>query len=76
MTRLLQNSLGGNSFTTMICTISPARDNFDETLSTLRYANQAKMIKLSPIVNESETDRVIRQLEEENEKLKQDLLKL
>lgn len=70
LTRLLQNALGGNSKTTMICSISPARDNLDETISTLRYAEQAKRIKLKPTVNESETDKLIRELMEENEKLK------
>lgn len=54
----------------MICAISPARDNIEETISTLRYANQAKMIKLNAIVNESETDKLIRELTEENKKLK------
>lgn len=39
LTRILQNALGGNSKTTMICAISPALDNYEETLSTLRYAN-------------------------------------
>lgn len=55
----------------MICAISPARDNIEETVSTLRYANQAKMIKLNAIINESETDKLIRELTEENKKLKQ-----
>jgi len=54
----------------MICAISPARDNIEETISTLRYANQAKMIKLDAMVNESETDKVIRELSSENERLK------
>ncbi len=54
----------------MICAISPARDNIDETISTLRYANQAKMIQLQAIVNESETDKIIRELSSENERLK------
>ena len=62
--------MGGNSKTTMICAISPARDNIEETLSTLRYANQAKMIKLNAVINESETDKLIRELTEENKKLK------
>jgi kinesin family protein 13 len=70
LTRILQNALGGNSKTTMICAISPARDNIEETLSTLRYADQAKKIKLNAKVNESETDKLIRELMEENEKLK------
>ncbi len=55
----------------MICAISPARDNIDETISTLRYANQAKMIQLQAIVNESETDKIIRELAQENERLKE-----
>lgn len=54
----------------MICAVSPANDNYDETLSTLRYADRAKKIKNKPIVNESEGDKMIRQLKEENEKLK------
>lgn len=73
LTRILQNALGGNSKTLMICAISPAMDNFDETLSTLRYADQAKKIKCNAIVNESETDKIIRLLKEENEKLKHQL---
>lgn len=62
LTRILQNALGGNSKTLMICAISPATDNYDETLSTLRYADQAKKIQNKAIINESETDRVIREL--------------
>lgn len=64
LTRILQNALGGNSKTIMICAISPASDNYDESLSTLRYADQAKKIKNKPIVNESETDKLIRSLKE------------
>lgn len=52
LTRLLQDSLGGNSNTLMLATISPASYNFDETLSTLRYANRAKNIKNKPKINE------------------------
>lgn len=66
LTRILQNSLGGNSKTKMICAISPARDNYDENLSTLRYADQAKKIKLKAVINETETDKMIRELVEEN----------
>ena len=76
LTRILQNALGGNSKTTMICAISPARDNIEETLSTLRYADQAKRIKLNAKVNESESDKLIRELMEENEKLKAMLAEL
>jgi len=53
LTRILQNALGGNSKTLMICAISPASDNYDETLSTLRYADQAKKIKNNAVINES-----------------------
>lgn len=48
LTRLLQDSLGGNSKTVMLTAVSPADYNFDETLSTLRYANRAKNIKNKP----------------------------
>lgn len=70
MTRILQNALGGNSQTIMICAISPAADNYEETLSTLRYADQAKKIKNKPVVNESETDKLIRELKAENDRLR------
>jgi hypothetical protein len=59
----------------MICAISPAKDNYEETLSTLRYANQAKMIKTDAVINESETDKLIRELTSENKKLKELLKK-
>lgn len=54
----------------MICAISPAHDNYEETLSTLRYADQAKKIKNKAIINESATDKLIRELSKENEELK------
>ncbi len=76
LTRLLQNALGGNSKTTMICAVSPDKNNIDETLSTLRYANNAKNIKNKARINESEIDKKIRELTEENEKLKEMLKKL
>lgn len=53
LTRILQNALGGNSKTLMICAISPANDNYEETLSTLRYADQAKKIQNKAVINES-----------------------
>ena len=62
LTRILQNALGGNSKTLMICAISPATDNYEETLSTLRYADQAKKIQNKAVINESETDKIIRNL--------------
>ena len=55
----------------MICAISPAFDNFEESLSTLRYADSAKKIKNKAVVNESATDKLIRELKEENDSLKQ-----
>ena len=74
LTRILQNALGGNSKTLMICAISPSNDNYDETLSTLRYADQAKKIKCHAKINESPKDKMIRELKEENERLKKQLL--
>lgn len=70
LTRLLQNALGGSSKTVMICAISPASSNYEETLSTLRYADRAKRIKNSAVVNENPQDKLIRQLREENQNLK------
>ncbi|EDV28301.1 uncharacterized protein TRIADDRAFT_53800 [Trichoplax adhaerens] len=70
LTKLLKNALGGNSKTIMIAAISPADINFDETLSTLRYADRAKQIKTSAVVNEDPTEKLIRELQEENAKLK------
>ena len=75
LTRILQNALGGNSKTLMICALSPATNNYDETLSTLRYADQAKKIKNCAVVNESEQDKMIRELQGENDKLKELLSK-
>ena len=76
LTRILQNALGGNSKTLMICAISPSSNNYEESLSTLRYADQAKKIKLHAIVNESETDKKIRELQKENEELKKLLMQI
>ena len=52
LTRLLQDSLGGNTRTVMVANVGPAASNSDETLSTLRYANRAKSIQNKPKVNE------------------------
>ncbi|MES1911981.1 MAG: hypothetical protein MHM6MM_004331 [Cercozoa sp. M6MM] len=70
LTRLLQDALGGNSKTIMIAALSPADVNYDETLSTLRYADRAKKIKNKAVVNENPQDRMIRELKEENERLR------
>ncbi|CAF0925805.1 unnamed protein product [Rotaria sordida] len=74
LTRLLQDSLGGNTKTLMIAAISPAHDNYDETLSTLRYANRAKNIKNKPHINEDPRDAQMKLLQEEINRLKQELL--
>ncbi|KAI8844459.1 P-loop containing nucleoside triphosphate hydrolase protein [Chytriomyces cf. hyalinus JEL632] len=73
LTRLLQDSLGGNAKTLMIATLSPASYNFDETLSTLRYANRAKNIKNKPKINEDPKDAMLREYQDEINKLKQAL---
>lgn len=66
----LQDNLGGNSKTAMIATVSPAADNYEETLSTLRYADRAKRIVNHAVVNEDPNARIIRELREEVEKLR------
>ena len=66
LTKLLANALGGNAKTIMICAISPSSDNYEESLSTLRYADQAKKIKNKAQINETGTDKLIRELREEN----------
>ncbi|KRX88559.1 Osmotic avoidance abnormal protein 3 [Trichinella pseudospiralis] len=71
LTRLLQDSLGGNTKTIMIACISPADNNYDESLSTLRYANRAKNIKNKPRINEDAKDALLRQYQEEIARLKQ-----
>ncbi|XP_037698416.1 kinesin-like protein KIF13A isoform X6 [Choloepus didactylus] len=73
LTWLLKDNLGGNSQTSMIATISPAADNYEETLSTLRYADRAKRIVNHAVVNEDPNARVIRELREEVEKLREQL---
>ena len=74
LTRILQNALGGNSKTIMICAISPAALNYEESLSTLRYADRAKKIINKAVVNESIQDKLIRELRSENDKLKKILM--
>ena len=70
LTMMLQDALGGNSKTIMICALSPADVNYEETLSTLRYADRAKKIKNKVVKNENPTDKAIRLLKEENARLK------
>jgi hypothetical protein len=73
LTWLLKDSLGGNSKTVMLAAISPAGDNYEETLSTLRYANQAKNIVNKAVVNEDATATMVRKLNEEIEALRKQL---
>ncbi|XP_069811307.1 kinesin-like protein KIF16B isoform X2 [Dendropsophus ebraccatus] len=70
LTWLLKDSLGGNSKTIMIATISPADINYGETLSTLRYANRAKNIINKPTINEDANVKLIRELRAEIARLK------
>ncbi|PSN48270.1 Kinesin-like protein unc-104, partial [Blattella germanica] len=74
LTWLLRENLGGNSKTAMIAAISPADINYDETLSTLRYADRAKQIVCKAVVNEDANAKLIRELKEEIMRLR-DLLK-
>ena len=73
LTRLLQDSLGGNTKTVMIANVGPADYNFDETMSTLRYANRAKNIKNKPKINEDPKDAMLREFQEEIARLKAQL---
>eukprot|EP01038_Epipyxis_sp_PR26KG_P007305 gene7305-9952_t len=72
LTRVLQESLGGNSITAMLAALSPAACNFDETLSTLKYANRAKDIKIKAVKNEEASQ--ISKLNEEIRILKEKLI--
>lgn len=74
LTRLLQDSLGGNAKTVMVANIGPASYNYDETLTTLRYANRAKNIKNVPRVNEDPKDALLREFQSEIDRLKKQLL--
>jgi kinesin family protein 3/17 len=71
LTRILQDSLGGNTKTLMIACISPADNNYEETLSTLRYADRAKQIKNAPRINEDPKDALLRQYADEIQQLKE-----
>ena len=73
LTRLLQDSLGGNAKTIMIANVGPANYNYDETSTTLRYANRAKNIKNIPKINEDPKDALLREFQDEISKLKKKL---
>lgn len=75
LTRLLQDSLGGNAKTIMVATLGPASHSYDESLSTLRFANRAKNIKNKPRVNEDPKDTLLREFQEEIIRLKAQLEK-
>lgn len=70
LTRLLQDSLGGNAKTVMVANLGPANYNYDETLTTLRYANRAKNIKNKPRINEDPKDALLREFQQEIARLK------
>lgn len=74
LTRLLQDSLGGNSQTVMIACISPSDRDFMETLNTLKYANRARNIKNRVLINQDQSSRTISQLRQELAALKLELL--
>ncbi|KAM5152250.1 kinesin-like protein KIF13A [Mantella aurantiaca] len=73
LTWLLKNNLGGNSKTIMLATVSPAADNYQETLSTLRYADSAKRIVNQAVVNEDVKSKAIGELQEEIKRLREQL---
>ncbi|XP_048003486.1 kinesin-like protein KIF3A isoform X1 [Leguminivora glycinivorella] len=73
LTRLLQDSLGGNSKTVMIATIGPAESNYVETISTLRYANRAKNIENKTHVNSEPGDALLTRFQQEIDQLKKQL---
>lgn len=70
LTHILKPFLGGNAKTSMIAALSPASINYDETLSTLRYAWQVKAIKNKAVINETPAEKLIRELKEEIEALR------
>ncbi|XP_034446901.1 kinesin-like protein KIF1B isoform X15 [Hippoglossus hippoglossus] len=71
LTWLLRENLGGNSRTAMVAALSPADINYDETLSTLRYADRAKNIKCNAIINEDPNNKLVRDLKDEVTRLKE-----
>lgn len=70
LTRILQDSLGGNTKTVMCANAGPADYNYEESLSTLRYANRAKNIKNRPVINDDPKDAKLREYQEEIARLK------
>eukprot|EP00981_Chlorochromonas_danica_P015711 scaffold14367_cov250-Ochromonas_danica.AAC.7 len=74
LTRILQDSLGGNSKTLMICCVSPAAINYNESLNALRYANRARNIKNKPVVNRDPALLIIDELRSTLRAMAQELL--
>uniref|UniRef100_A0A8D3EE69 Kinesin family member 21B n=1 Tax=Scophthalmus maximus TaxID=52904 RepID=A0A8D3EE69_SCOMX len=74
LTRLLQDSLGGNSLTVMIACISPSDRDFMETLNSLKYANRARNIKNKVVVNQDKTSQQINALRAEIARLQLELM--
>lgn len=74
LTRLLQDSLGGNTKTVMISNVGPADYNYDETMNTLRYASRAKNIVNKPRINEDPKDALLREYQDEVQKLREQLM--
>ena len=72
---MLQDSLGGNTKTVMIANVGPSAYNYDETLSTLKYANSAKNIKNDVRINEDPKDALLRQFQEEIKRLRDQVAK-
>jgi hypothetical protein len=62
LTRILQDSLGGNSLTVMVACVSPSDSNYDESLSTIKYASRARNIKNKPVVNRDANSMLIEAL--------------
>ena len=76
LTWLLKDNLGGNAKTVMMATISPAADNYEETLGTLRYADRAKRITNHAVINEDPNAKIIRELRAEVESLRAQLMQV
>ncbi|TMW56713.1 hypothetical protein Poli38472_006723 [Pythium oligandrum] len=76
LTRMLQDSLGGNSRTLMLCCVSPADVNFEETLNALKYANRARNIKNKPVVNRDESSALAVELRRQVQMLQAEVFRL
>lgn len=74
LTRLLQDSLGGNSRTVMIACVSPSDRDFMETLNTLKYANRARNIQNKVVINQDKSSRTIQLLRQEIQQLQLDIM--